>query len=484
LLSSFEYSIFKYVFGNNNLIINDKTENKELDNFTKNITDNLKNKIISYAENNIYFYKILFQYLSNSTEYNIDGVDIRTYIIYINISLIINHLNEGEYNSAFSNIINLLDNQSLISYSNKEIIDIILKLFIELFDYDIILVLDYIIILYKSKNKINENLGNSFQKIDEFIRSLKIKFFSISNNENFYEKICYEKNKYNDHDIYISKCMEFQLKFSNIEKDINLNKIYELKNFIKEVKSLNFNRLKTLAKIKLGYFYCFSNQFDAKIIITKIREKNKNKNILLKIDLLECNLYLQNDELENLKKKVYFMTNENSIKKNGTIEDNYDFYYYKYIYLIKKMEKNTIKNRKIKEIFTLWIKLINLSISMFNRNKVIDLLEIYNNDFNLNKKLIDINLNNFFESQSNYQGENNNYHLFDLKNFLILLKDENKIKIFDFIQENLDFNDNLTDIINKSLINSEETLEIIYLINQNNKYFEKEFSEFIEKIIK
>ena len=135
LISTFELSKLNFIFR-----CDEQKDNKNQEEhnqiYIKNSYD-IEKKILSYSENIIYSYKTLLQHMSNPKENKIDGISLKIFIIYINLSLILNLIKKGNYILGFTNLKNLLNNENLICSANKEIIDMIMNILIELLEYDI-----------------------------------------------------------------------------------------------------------------------------------------------------------------------------------------------------------------------------------------------------------------------------------------------------------------------------------------------------------
>jgi len=474
-------------------------------------SDELEKKILSYANNTIYSYKTLFQHISNSKETKLEGINLKVYIIYINLSLVLNLIRKGYYSLGFTKLKYLLENEILMNSANYEIIDSIQNILVDMLDYDINDSLEYFLLFYKknqnfcsiNSSNLKQVFNNKNNSFDHMVKVIKLKFYSFSQNEIFIKNENFEADEDIKNNIFYSFTVEYILIFSEIKNlsyksDINHIKIniLKLKNFIKKAKQHKLFRLYFNAKLNLAKLYLFQDPNKACLIGIKLKDKNLDDSLLLKYYLFDCFLNAKIKDFKKLKKNLCFIENSYLLMNSGSIEDNYDFYFFKMEMLLFKLKEDLSKYLNLIELFCLWLHLLIIAVKMLNKEKIFYLLNLFIMNFELNIEALQrdvfsvIDYNDQTSKINDDSNDDQNTNVFsnlnyfadlDLKEiFHVFTNVNNKVKVLKMINDHLEFNERLLSFMENSIVETEEEIEIIYLINQNNENFPKKIRDVLK----
>lgn len=460
----------------------------------------LEKKILSYAQNSIYSYKTLFSHIANLKESKLEGISLKCYIIYINLSIILNLIHEGKLSLAFVHVKYLLSNDFLNNHFNFEIIAIIQNILTYFLEYDVYFTLENNIYYYKiSQNQTSgkeisneHDIFNNKENSINDIKLIKTKLFGLTYEAMFLKNISEQDFK---NDEFIKMQFKFIINFS-ILKNIDSN---ELKKFIKLAKTIGFHNFYISGKILLAKLKIKEDLNETKLILMKLKEKNLKENQLLKTFLLEGYINLKSKNMKKLKRILSMIKHCNLIKTCGKLEDEFEYFYFKIEYLIFKVNKKFQNFFLIKEIFLIWLYLINISLIMMNKEKTFHLLNLLINDFFIDKELVGKYISYWNDKKSFYfEIDKNNFkrellnsclddfleeiQSIEAHQILGFLNSENKLNIILLFESHLEDNQKLFSFFG-NLISAEEELEIIYLLIQNSKSFIRKINNNIVGIL-
>lgn len=499
IISSFENSKLNYLFGS---LEEKQTEFLQENNllYSKNCEE-IEKKILSYANNSIYSYKILFQHMSNPKENKLDGINLKNYILYINLSSILNLLNKGKLLLGFTKFKYLLENEILMKSANYEIIEIILNISLDMLDYDIDNSLEYFFLFYKRNQNSNKSQikNNSFNYL---VKMIKIKLYGLSQNDIFLKNSNFANDEKICQNLYYKNYIKYIKYFTNIKSltfknqvCLNMINILKLKKFIKKLKNQKILKLYFKSKLYLAKLFALEDLNKAKLIAMKIKDKNLDDGLLLRYYLFECFLNSRTKNFKKLKEFLNIIERSFILKNSGSIEDKYEFYYFKMELLSYKLNKNNSKIFCFYELFSIWIYLLILSIKLMNNEKTFFLLSLLIKNFDLNIENLKIILNNKMNESCTLELKIPESKYFDFnrnKNFTniysnIMLKDIFKVldikfkgRLFELINSHIVYNGKLLSIIENSLLDSEEEIELIYIIKEHNERFAEKLYKFME----
>jgi hypothetical protein len=303
--------------------------------------------------------------MSNPKESKLEGINLKIYIIYINLSLVLNLLNKGYYSLALTKLMYLLENAILINSASFEIIESIQNILVDMIDYDPSASLDYFIKFYKqNENSICETKEKKENSFNYLVKLIKAKVYSLSQNQTFMKSADLNSDEIIKNNFFYKMNIEFIQKFSplkSLDFESNISQIkvdiLSLKNFIKMAKQHKLFKLYFNAKLNLAKVYASENNNKAKLIIMKLKDKNLDDSLLLKYYLFECFLNSKNKNFKKVKEILSLIETKFLLKNSGSIEDDYEFYFYKMHSLLYKLKKHLSKFFYLKEMFNIWIYL-------------------------------------------------------------------------------------------------------------------------------